>query len=249
MAKCKCPPVGAPEWVMTYGDMMSLLLTFFILLAALSELKKEDQYTKIVHEIQATFGMPIGKGQSPTQFDTTMKSQNRPKSTSSDRQSLNSADDPGLKGHDRQVRTIRPGMIFPDGGRLTFEPGSSKLTEEGRAVLLEVAQRFGGLTNIIELRGHASPAEQSTLPKGVDLWQLSFNRSRTVMEFLTGGEIGMPAARFRITAMGDRDPLAKRVYTAAGQEINRRVEILLSEDIIAEDGGGPTEGEKVPATR
>ncbi|MBL4886213.1 MAG: flagellar motor protein MotB, partial [Planctomycetaceae bacterium] len=30
-------PPGVPEWVVTYGDMMSLLLTFFIMLVSLSE--------------------------------------------------------------------------------------------------------------------------------------------------------------------------------------------------------------------
>jgi len=235
MAKCKCPPVGAPEWVLTYGDMMSLLLTFFILLAALSELKKEEQYTKIVHEIQATFGMPIGKGLSPFPMIDSRNSQNRPKTTSSDRQSQESADDPGMKGHDEKVRTIRPGMIFPDGVTLTFEPGSSKLGPGAQEALHEVAKRFGGLTNMIELRGHASPMEQAVLPTGKDLWQLSFDRAKVVMEFLTSVEVGMPAARFRITALGDRDPLARRVYTPADQEINRRVEVLMSEDIIDDD--------------
>lgn len=232
MAKCKCPPVGAPEWVLTYGDMMSLLLTFFILLAALSELKKEEEYTKIVHEIQATFGMPISNGVLP--FPIT-DSQNNRRRSRSDSTNQESADTPGMKGHDRQVRTIRPGMIFPDGGRLTFEPGSSKLGPDAQAALHEVAKRFGGLTNIIELRGHASPMEQAVLPPGKDLWQLSFDRAKEVMEFLTSVEVGMPAARFRITALGDRDPLARRVYTPVGQEINRRVEVLMSEDIIDDD--------------
>ncbi len=35
-------PPGVPEWVVTYGDMMSLLLTFFIMLVSLSELKTEN---------------------------------------------------------------------------------------------------------------------------------------------------------------------------------------------------------------
>jgi len=37
---------GIPEWVLTYGDLMSLLLCFFILLAAFSELKKEEDFPK-----------------------------------------------------------------------------------------------------------------------------------------------------------------------------------------------------------
>ena len=32
---------GVPEWVVTFGDMMSLLLCFFILLQMFSELKKD----------------------------------------------------------------------------------------------------------------------------------------------------------------------------------------------------------------
>ncbi|MFN0196532.1 MAG: flagellar motor protein MotB, partial [Planctomycetaceae bacterium] len=32
-------PAGAPEWVVTYGDMMSLLLTFYIMLVSMSEMK------------------------------------------------------------------------------------------------------------------------------------------------------------------------------------------------------------------
>ena len=39
--KGRPPPPGVPEWVVTYGDLMSLLLCFFILLAAFSEIKQE----------------------------------------------------------------------------------------------------------------------------------------------------------------------------------------------------------------
>ena len=36
--------MGIPEWVVTFGDMMSLLLTFFIMLVSLSEMKEEEKY-------------------------------------------------------------------------------------------------------------------------------------------------------------------------------------------------------------
>ncbi|HID23354.1 MAG TPA: hypothetical protein EYP14_13280, partial [Planctomycetaceae bacterium] len=35
---------GVPEWVVTYGDMMSLLLTFFIMLVSLSEVVADKRY-------------------------------------------------------------------------------------------------------------------------------------------------------------------------------------------------------------
>ncbi|MFP6677633.1 MAG: flagellar motor protein MotB [Pirellulaceae bacterium] len=44
--------LSIPEWVVTFGDMMSLLLTFFIMLVSLSELKEEDQYQALVQSMQ-----------------------------------------------------------------------------------------------------------------------------------------------------------------------------------------------------
>src|SRR5215213_460957 len=49
-------PAGTPEWMVTYSDMMSLLLTFFILLVSLSEIKKNDRFQGIADSIQHHFG-------------------------------------------------------------------------------------------------------------------------------------------------------------------------------------------------
>ena len=35
------PSAGVPEWVVTFGDMMSLLLTFFIMLVSMSEIRQD----------------------------------------------------------------------------------------------------------------------------------------------------------------------------------------------------------------
>ena len=67
--KCKCPPAGAPAWVLTFGDMMSLLLTFFILLLSLSEIKKDDEFRAVVKEVKKAFGMHGGGGRVPSKSD------------------------------------------------------------------------------------------------------------------------------------------------------------------------------------
>ena len=48
--------IGIPEWVVTFGDMMSLLLTFFIMLVSLSEIKEEETYQALVNSLQRQFG-------------------------------------------------------------------------------------------------------------------------------------------------------------------------------------------------
>jgi len=237
--KCKCPPPGAPDWVLTYGDMMSLLLTFFILLAALSELKEEEKYHKIVTEIQASFGAQVGSARIPLPIEARMPIPTDNTEMASTPPKNPSAEDPGVRGPQDQVRTIRDGMIFPHGGRITFEPGSAALNSDAEHVLVALADKFQGLTNMIELRGHASASERSLLTEE-DVWDLSYARAKVVMDFLTSDRVGIARARFRITAIAENDPLATRVYTASGQEINRRVEILMSEDIVRSSDPEPS---------
>ena len=47
---------GIPEWVVTFGDMMSLLLTFFIMLFSMSEIKEEQQYQAMLDALHQQFG-------------------------------------------------------------------------------------------------------------------------------------------------------------------------------------------------
>ena len=50
------PEPGVPEWVVTFGDLMSLLLTFFIMLVSMSEIKEEKQYQAMVESFRKQFG-------------------------------------------------------------------------------------------------------------------------------------------------------------------------------------------------
>ncbi len=49
-------PPGVPEWVVTYGDMMSLLLTFFIMLVSLSEVVANEKYRAVLNALQQYVG-------------------------------------------------------------------------------------------------------------------------------------------------------------------------------------------------
>jgi chemotaxis protein MotB len=235
--KCKCPPPGAPDWVMTYGDMMSLLLTFFILLAALSELKKEDEFQAIVEQVKKSFGMQGGGGRVAAPDDpklTLMKRLESVQFLQQRHRQQSNADDPGIEGRQREVTKVREGMKFVVGGRITFEPGSAELTEYAKRQLDAVASQMRGLNNKLELRGHAAAMElvDNDQAKFRNLWDLSYARARSVMEYLTSPELGIRAERVRLIANADREPLEKRVYTADEQEPNRRVEVLVSESLV-----------------
>ena len=62
MAKEKCPPcppTGAPDWMVTYGDLMTLLLCFFVLLFSFSEMDKL-QFESMKDSFTGAFGVMDG---------------------------------------------------------------------------------------------------------------------------------------------------------------------------------------------
>ncbi len=238
-AKCKCPPEGAPAWVMTFGDMMSLLLTFFILLVSLSELKKEDEWKAMVEEVKKSFGMKGGGGRLPTDNDpaltliqileTVQNQQRREQQTSN-------TDDAGMSGREQRVTNVRQGEYIPVGGRLTFQPGSADLSDRVKADLRGFIEHeefdIRGTNYIVELRGHAATAETEWLDESTDLWDLSYRRAKAVMEYLVSDEVGLSHKQVRLMGIADREPLEKQAYTSALRRVNRRVEIMVSENVI-----------------
>jgi flagellar motor protein MotB len=54
-----------PAWVVTFGDMMALLLCFFILLQMFSELKEDREYQRVITAIKEAFGYSGGIGVLP----------------------------------------------------------------------------------------------------------------------------------------------------------------------------------------
>ncbi len=233
--KCKCPPEGAPEWLLTYGDMMSLLLCFFIILVALSEIKKEDEYRAIVEEVKKAFGMKGGGGKVPSKEDPMLSLMKRLEELQlrvSPQKDPSNTDDPGMEGKDPQVTRVREGMLFTQGGRVTFEPGSADLSNRAKRNIRVVADLIRGYNNKIEVRGHAGSMEQGVESDYPDLWSLSYARAAVVMGYMTSQEVGIRPHRIRLVANADAEPMVKRVYTASGQQPNRRAEIVVMEALV-----------------
>ncbi|WP_025819918.1 flagellar motor protein MotB [Shewanella marina] len=55
-AKCDCPPAGAPLWLATFADLMSLLMCFFVLLLAFSEMDVK-KFKQLAGSMKYAFGV------------------------------------------------------------------------------------------------------------------------------------------------------------------------------------------------
>lgn len=221
------PPQGAPQWALTYGDMMSLMLVFFIMLVALSELKQDEQFVRMSESIRTAFGHKTGGAVMPTIMDpTTSLIEKLDEIELHQRKTpdLSHTSDPGMDGRHPQVTRIRESLQFVVGGAITFEQGSTELNDAAVARLDQVITLIKGYRNKVELRGHAATAEGGDMS---DLNALAFARANAVQAYMVSR--GVEADRIRLVSCGDREPLVMRKYAEHELEPNRRVEVIVSE--------------------
>ena len=122
---------GVPEWVVTFGDMMSLLLCFFILLQMFSELKKDHEYQRVITAIKEAFGYSGGIGVLPVD-DPPLRSiiEQLELMALKNREEINDSRSPdeGVEGPHLRVTKVRDGIVFTIGGPSTFDERSNLLT-------------------------------------------------------------------------------------------------------------------------
>lgn len=232
---------GVPEWVVTYGDMMSLLLTFFIMLVSLSTLKDDDGKARaMLDAIKQAFGPTAGTSGAPGQsFQTTSVLNER---RSHGRRSEGgtkkfSRDSEGEAGPNKKAERINHGTVVTLGGPTLFEPFDAGLTDSLKANLDILAEVLAKKRNRLMIRGHASP---EPLPREKvlefqgfqvrDHWDLSFARARTVADYLANR--GIDRRRLLVSAAGDTEP-KNRSREKRHRQQNRRVDVFLIDSYIA----------------
>lgn len=227
--KSRPAPPGVPEWVVTFGDMMSLLLCFFILLAAFSEMKKEEQYMEVIRSIQEAFGSTGGLGEldndaSPANSQTNNLDE-LINSIGRDVR-MSETNSPSTAGPDPTSAYIAEGIKTVVGTTIPFEPGSHEMSGTTMAYLVsDVVPKLKGLRFNIEVRGHAFGREDRAA--GGDVDHMSFMRAKAVKDFLVTQ--GIESSRLSITSVGSSQPISTNVNDPSAMGRNRRVQILLTE--------------------
>jgi chemotaxis protein MotB len=230
----KAPPAGAPEWVLTYGDMMSLLLCFFILLAAFADYEKggpSERTLIAIASIQEALGLKVtGRAaQTAVQFNSMVEQVKAAVRDLQDKPRGN-ADEAGFRGREFRLRRMRDGMEIAVGGPVLFDPFSSELTPEGREALAQIGTAIKGHRNMIDIRGHAGEGFGKPDWTYEDAMRLSSARAARVARELVA--TGLDPRTLRLVAVGDNEPLCKDDAGRAIREDSRRVEIIVRESLL-----------------
>jgi chemotaxis protein MotB len=208
VGKPKCPECeeGAPAWLVSYGDMTTLLLCFFVFLLVTAKVDV-DKLSSASGYMKEKMGL-------------------LPNNTSNDSKKAKQEAEKGLKGDQDSTLSIDEGKKFVLGGKDMFEKGKAEpvFSTDTTREILEFARQIRGMRNIIEVRGHTSTGEiEGTIYR--DAMDLSTERARQVRKYLIdSGKI--QADRLRVVGCGDHEPLRSNLFV--DKEQNRRVEIRIT---------------------
>jgi len=241
MAKDKCPECEEclPAWLAAFGDLMSLLLCFFVLLLSMSSMDAK----KVSEAIGSLSGaMSVLEGGTKTEIskqriqestpiesqDETSKIVNRVQQiVNRVQQAVGDANEMMEKGHESAVTLddAQEGFVIKLPSSLLFKSASATIENEDALLFLKrVALIIEELpkTMLVSVQGHTDNQGPGAKSPFKDNWELSSARGISVLqELLLDG-----VAPQRISAVGYAEyrPLATNA-TVSGREKNRRVEI------------------------
>jgi len=181
-------------WLISYADMLTLLIGFFALIIASVPLRRAS-FERIAAALSGT-------GQAPLE-------------DLRDKVDALIARTPELKDKVR-TRDDAEGLGIEFRDALLFDSGSPKLREEAQPAIAEIARllrELPGRPVIIE--GHTDEVPINTASFHSN-WELSSQRAINVLQSLQSG--GVPRERMSARAYADTRPLA----TAAEQDLEKR---------------------------
>ncbi len=192
-------------WLITYSDMVTLLLSFFLLMYSFSVMTEERQQ-QLVDELRTVSENKIVR--------------ERP------REDLEKAAREIAAQFQKDqafVENTETEVTVGLSSEVTFASGDDALSDRGRAALEKAAGILAKLPNTIRIEGHTDsiPMRGGRFSSN---WHLSAARAQSVVRLLIAS--GVDARRMQVVGYGDVRPRAVN-DTPEGRAQNRRIEIKI----------------------
>ncbi|GLB58535.1 flagellar motor protein MotS [Cytobacillus sp. NCCP-133] len=228
------PAKGAPRWMVTFSDLVTLILVFFILLFSMSQIDmfKFKAISESFRDRQLLDFYPsIIPNEHPT--DMEQNDQNTEEEGSEQGDSLDQLlieiqaflDQNGLEDVIVANRTER-GVVLVLQEQVLFESGEASLIEGSYPFLDKVGTVLSSMPNLVKVEGHTDnrPITTYRYPSN---WELSAARASTVIRYLTENH-KLESRRFIAVGYGETRPAVPN-SGPENWEKNRRVEIIISD--------------------
>jgi chemotaxis protein MotB len=230
-------PDGAPEWMVSFADMITIMMSFFVIMFALVS----GQAAKGKHERQqaafaslqnrfgpkyqpfASWGLTLGGSPAKT-------SGRRVKSKDRSTPAGDQSGETKVLNHERaRIRVPGHGERVVVGGVVFFDERSHALNGPQQDRLKLIAEEIAGKPQEVEIIGHASGRP---LPAGSpyqDRWDLAYARCRQMVKLLTAMKIDPERLKIGV----DQSAGARAVGDAAAPGEDSQIDVYLT-DLLPE---------------
>lgn len=223
------------EWLATFSDMVTLLLTFFVLLYSMSTV--DDQKMKQISEAFKTMmngksgetlleydlyngQVPLIGGESDIEefIDTEQTTQEKMYN-----ELKKFVEENSLEGVIDILESER-GILIQMRDNILFGTASSSLRNESLVILDKISSLIQDLPNDILVEGHSDNRPINT-PQFPSNWELSTDRAVNVVRYFVESK-GLNPKRFSAAGYGEYQPVAPN-DTDDNMAKNRRVNIVI----------------------
>ena len=225
------------EWIVTYSDMVTLMLCFFVILFNPDE-TTQAQLDAISTSMRTggigamAGGLTLASGRNADLGNTimSMPSMERGRSLGTALRKAVSVFSPEINSNKVRITYDERGLVITLAAEAFFNPASARINiESTRDILL----RLGDFLSSQELDGRKFRIEGHTDSVAIDPtgpwesnWELSAMRAINILHYLA--DLGLEEKRFQVSGFADTVPVADN--SPEGNAYNRRVDIIILDD-------------------
>lgn len=238
------PQAGAPLWMTTYGDMVTLLLCFFVLLFSFSTVDAQ-KFQSMIQSFQGSLGiLESGTSITSDQFITEAMKDNLTTGQLQeleDFRKLEEVLEKYLESYDLEsdvlVSQENAGLVLRFQDNVLFDPGKAELKPRSKEILKDISEFLISpefVEKSIRIEGHTDTVKVNPTSLYPTNWELSAGRASNVVRYLIEN-LDLAPERFSISGYGEYHPIAPN-DTVENKSKNRRVDIVIlrSEYIVSE---------------
>ena len=242
---------GAAEWLLTYSDLVTLLLTFFVMLFSMASIDQQ-KFKEIAYSMRSSF-LNISGGEKllanpgeailPIPYGADSIDTGGNKSGSGDEDS-SQLEDVKLQNVKAQVEGAidkhklseyvniieeEQYLILRLDSVILFDLGKADIKESGKELLRELGGMLKELDNEITIEGHTDnlPINTTLFPSN---WELSTKRATNVVLFLVEN-CGHNPEKLTAAGRGEYKPIMPN-DSPENRQKNRRIDIVVNKYVI-----------------
>ncbi len=236
--KAKAPEKPSQAWLGTYGDMITLMLCFFVMLYNPSEIDP-TQLATITQSLQmqetetTSGGMSLSAGRLSDLGNNinSLPALERGKSLGLAKKKAVSLLAPVINSNKITITSDERGLVISLLSDNFFEEGSAELNiEETRETLLRLSEFFQSSEvkdRRFRIEGHTDNVPVADDSIFASNWELSSQRAINVLHYLA--DYGVDENKFSVAGYADTRPMRSN-DTREGQAYNRRVDIIILDE-------------------